>query len=56
MIIQRTGVVKFLRYLGVFCAITMGFFSIVATSEDDVADAIGLSQFADSVEDNKITF
>ena len=41
MIIQKTGVLKYLRYLGIFCAITMGFFSIVATSEDDVKDAIG---------------
>ena len=38
--IQRTNTIKFLRYLGIFCALTMGFFSIVATSEDDVEDAL----------------
>lgn len=43
MIIQKTGVLKYLRYLGVFCAITMGFFSIVATSEDDVKDALDIT-------------
>ncbi|MEN8245315.1 MAG: hypothetical protein ABFS43_10485 [Thermodesulfobacteriota bacterium] len=42
MIIQRAGVLKFLRYLGIFCAITMGFFSIVATSEEDAKDALGV--------------
>ncbi|MBW2176646.1 MAG: hypothetical protein JRH03_06805, partial [Deltaproteobacteria bacterium] len=42
MIIQKAGVFKFLRYLGIFCALTMGFFSIVATSEDDVADTLGI--------------
>ncbi len=42
MIIQKAGVLKYLRYLGIFCAITMGFFSIVATSEDDVADTLGI--------------
>ncbi|RLB97498.1 MAG: hypothetical protein DRH90_23285 [Deltaproteobacteria bacterium] len=43
MIIQRAGVLKYLRYLGIFCALTMGFFSIVATSEDDVEDALDLT-------------
>ena len=47
MIIQRTGVFKFLRYLGIFCAITMGFFSIVATSEDDAADLVAIPVDAD---------
>jgi hypothetical protein len=42
MIIQKAGVLKYLRYLGIFCAITMGFFSIVATSEDDAKDALGI--------------
>lgn len=42
MIIQRAGVFKFFRYLGIFCALTMGFFSIVATSEDDVKDALAV--------------
>lgn len=48
MIIQKAGVFKFFRYLGIFCAITMGFFSIVATSEDDVADAVGVPESADT--------
>lgn len=48
MIIQRAGVLKYLRYLGIFCAITMGFFSIVATSEDDAADILGLPDSADT--------
>jgi hypothetical protein len=48
MIIQKTSTLKFLRYLGIFCAITMGFFSIVATSEDDAADAIGVPESADT--------
>ena len=43
MIIQKAGVLKYLRYLGIFCAITMGFFSIVATSEEDAKDAIGVT-------------
>jgi len=43
MIIQKAGMFKFLRYLGIFCALTMGFFSIVATSEDDVKDALNLT-------------
>lgn len=42
MIIQKTGVFKFLRYLGIFCALAMGFVSIVATSEEDAADALGI--------------
>lgn len=41
--VQRAGVFKFVRYVGVFCAIAMGFFSIVATSEDDVEDALNLN-------------
>ena len=40
MIIQRAGVFKFLRYLSIFCAVTMGLFSMVACSEDDVEDAV----------------
>ena len=40
MIIQRAGIIKFARYLAIFCAITMGFFCIVATSEDDAEDAV----------------
>ena len=39
MIIQKAGVIKFLRYLGIFCALTMGFFSIVGSDESDVEDA-----------------
>ena len=42
MIIQKTGILKNLRYLGVFCVITMGFLSIVATSEEDAADTLGI--------------
>lgn len=42
MIIQKAGVLKYLRYLGIFCALTMGFVSIVATSEEDAADALGV--------------
>jgi len=38
MIIQKTGMLKYLRYLGIFCAITMGFMTIVATGEDDAED------------------
>ncbi|MCG6909009.1 MAG: hypothetical protein LJE94_02660 [Deltaproteobacteria bacterium] len=49
MIIQKAGVFRLLRYLGVFCAITMGFFSIVATSEDDVKDALDL-EFSENYE------
>ena len=44
MMIQRTNSIKFLRYLGIFCALTMGFFSIVATSEDDVEDAAAFDE------------
>ena len=47
MIIQRAGVFRFLRYVGIFCAITMGFFSIVATSEDDVEDAAAFDKDLD---------
>ena len=51
MIIQKAGVLKYLRYLGIFCAITMGFFSIVATSEDDAADVLGIdTDFSESAE------
>lgn len=42
MTIQKTNTIKFFRYLAIFCAITMGFFSIVATSEDDVKDALAV--------------
>jgi len=42
MTIQKANTIKFFRYLAIFCAITMGFFSIVATSEDDVADTLGI--------------
>jgi len=52
MIIQRAGIIKFARYLAIFCAITMGFFCIVATSEDDAedaaADAAGIPESADA--------
>ena len=40
MFIQKAGMLKVLRYLGIFCAITMGFMTIVATSEDDAKDAV----------------
>ena len=43
MTIQKASTIKFFRYLAIFCAITMGFFSIVATSEDDVKDALNLT-------------
>ena len=42
--IQRTSAIKFLRYLGIFCAITMGFYCIVATSEDDAEDAAAFDE------------
>lgn len=48
MIIQKAGVLRYLRYLGIFCVIAMGFFSIVATSEDDAADALGIPSSADT--------
>ena len=48
MIIQKAGVIKFLRYLGIFCAITMGFFSIVGSDEDDAADLLGLPDSAET--------
>jgi len=47
MIIQKAGVIKFARYLAIFCAITMGFFCIVATSEDDAADIVSIPVDAD---------
>lgn len=43
MTIQKANTIKFFRYLAIFCAITMGFFSIVATSEDDVKDALNIT-------------
>jgi len=42
MTIQKASTIKFFRYLAIFCAITMGFFSIVATSEDDAKDALAV--------------
>jgi len=43
MTIQKANTIKFFRYLAIFCAITMGFFSIVATSSEDAKDALGIT-------------
>ena len=44
MIIQKAGVIKFTRYLAIFCAITMGFICIVASSEDDIEDELAFDK------------
>jgi len=41
MIISKAGKFKTLRFLGVLCAIVMGFMTLVGTSEDDAKDAAG---------------
>ncbi len=40
MIMQNIRILKFFRCLAVLCTITIGFITIVATSDDDVADVI----------------
>jgi len=40
MIISKAGKFKTLRFLGVLCAIVMGFMTLVGCSEDDVKDAV----------------
>jgi hypothetical protein len=42
MIISKTGTFRILRIIGVFCAIGMGFMTLVGTSEDDATNAIGV--------------
>jgi microcystin-dependent protein len=49
MIISKAGTFKLLRILGIFCAIAMGFVTLVGTSEDDATNAVGVD---DSVEAN----
>ena len=49
MIISRTGTLRLLRIIGVFCALTMGFLTLVGTSEDDATNALGID---DSVEED----
>jgi hypothetical protein len=43
MIISKSGKLKALRFLGVFCVIIMGFMTLVGTSEDDAKDTLGLT-------------
>jgi hypothetical protein len=47
MIISKAGTFKMLRILGIFCALGMGFMTLVGTSEDDATKAAGID---DSVE------
>jgi hypothetical protein len=42
MIISKAGTFKMLRILCIFCAIGMGFMTLVGTSEDDATDAAGI--------------
>lgn len=42
MIISKAGAFKMLRIIGIFCAIVMGFVTLVGTSESDVKDAAGI--------------
>lgn len=42
MIITKSGKFKVLRFIGVFCAIIMGFMTLVGTSEDDADDIIDI--------------
>ena len=42
MIMQNIRILKFFRCLAVLCTIAIGFITIVATSDDDVADVIDL--------------
>ena len=56
MIITKAGKFNMIRFLGIFCAIAMGFLTLVATSEDDVKDAVDIdfSETAD-IELNDVT-
>ena len=40
MILSKAGTFKTLRFLGIFCAIVMGFMTLVGTSEDDAKDIV----------------
>jgi hypothetical protein len=42
MILSKAGKFKTVRFLGVLCAIVMGFLTLVATSEDDAKDIIDI--------------
>lgn len=56
MIITKAGRFKLIRFLGVFCAIVMGFMTLVATSEDDVTDAVDIDFDEDATLDlNSVT-
>ncbi|MEJ2097265.1 MAG: hypothetical protein P8Y38_09055, partial [Deltaproteobacteria bacterium] len=51
MIISRTGTLRLLRIIGVFCALTMGFLTLVGTSEDDATNALGVDDDFDETAD-----
>jgi len=54
MIISKAGKFKTLRFLGVLCAIVMGFMTLVGTSEDDAKDAAGDIVDIDFIEDAEL--
>jgi hypothetical protein len=50
MIISKSGKFKMLRCLGVFCAMMMGFITLVGCSVEDAADTLGIDTDFDETE------